>query len=309
MKAWTFTTDAWPLAERARAWEGAMHRLGLPVGGLPDGTGPRASVTSLTSPLGLEFALIDAGPQTISSGRADLPSALWLWAMLEGRARIEGEGVNQVLNAGDIAYGPSGRMATLILPARCRLLCVRLPQVALGHHLVGNLRSDRLIADDGLAGVFSGLLAATARSLANLSDDELRPVELALTEFLGTLLAEEAGLAEAQSGGAQLHRLSQIVEGLLADPDLSLARLASESGLAPRTIQKIFAAGDDTFAGYVRARRLERSRADLESPLSAALSIAEIARRWGFSDPAYFSRAFRSAFGASPRDHRRESRA
>lgn len=35
--------------------------------------------------------------------------------------------------------------------------------------------------------------------------------------------------------------------------------------------------------------------------------ISEIAYQWGFSDMAYFSRAFKIRYNLSPRDYRRES--
>jgi AraC-like DNA-binding protein len=37
------------------------------------------------------------------------------------------------------------------------------------------------------------------------------------------------------------------------------------------------------------------------------LTVAEIARRVGISDPGYFSRQFRSTHGASPREWRAQS--
>jgi AraC-like DNA-binding protein len=308
MKAWTFTTSAYPPAARAGAWRDAMFRLGLPVGELAEAEPPSASVTCLTSPLGMEFAVIDAGAQTISGRRTDLPAAIWLAVLLEGGARIESEGLNQDMQPGDIAYGPTGRAATLVMETACRLMFVRAPRVALDHRLivVRGLQVGRLKADRALVGVFSGLLVATAQALPNLSVDQLRPVELALTEFLAAALAESI-LGASPSGGVSphLHRISQTLETLLPDPNLSLRRLAEASGVSPRYIQKLFAAADDTFGHYLRTRRLERCRADLSSPLCARLSISEICFRWGFNDSAHFSRAFRNQYGLSPREHRR----
>ena len=306
MKAWTFSTDDLPPAGRAEAWRAAMHRLGLPVGEAAPGAPAKASVTSLTSPLGIEFALIEAGAQVISGRRADLPPAIWLLVLVEGAARIQSEGLDEAMAPGDIAYGPSGHQATLVMRLRCKMLCVRAPRVALDHRLIAvdALAIGRLAADKGIAGVFSGLLMATAHSLPHLSDDELRPVEIALTEFLGAILAERAGAASGATS-PHLHRVSQIIETLLPDPGLNLRRLAGASGVSPRTIQKLFTEAGDTFGRYVRSRRLERCRNDLASPLSAALSIAEICARWGFHDQAHFSRAFRKEYGLSPRQHRR----
>ena len=309
MKPWRFTTRSYPPAARAAAWREAMFRLGLPVGELAEAEPPSASVTCLTSPLGMEFALIDAGAQTISGRRTDLPAAIWLAVLVEGRARIESEGHEEAMRAGDIAYGPTGRAASLVLETSCRLMFVRAPRVALNHRLIAvrGLKVGRLEAGAGLTAVFSGLLTATAQALADLTVEQLRPVELAMTEFLATALAEKMQ-GEALGGAGispHLHRICQTLETLLSDPELSLRRLADKCGVSPRYIQKLFAAADDTFGHYLRTRRLERCKMDLSSPLAARLSISEICYRWGFNDSAHFSRAFRNQYGLSPREHRR----
>jgi acetamidase/formamidase/AraC-like DNA-binding protein len=103
-----------------------------------------------------------------------------------------------------------------------------------------------------------------------------------------------------------LHRIAQTVERRLAEPELSLADVANENGMSVRNLQKLFEAFDKTFSTYVRSRRLERCRDDLGSPLLNQLSISEICYRWGFTDPAYFSRTFREEFSLSPREFRKK---
>ncbi len=311
MRAWQFSTASYPAPDRADAWRNAMHRLGLPVGELADSEPPSASVTCLTSPLGMEFALIDAGPQAISGRRTDQPASVWLAVLLDGVASLESEGVEQSLSVGDIAYGPTGRAASLVLETQCRLMFVKAPRVALDHRLVAvrGLKIGRLDARTGVAQIFSGLLAATADALDELTADQLRPVELALTEFLAASLAELTN-GEAFGLGGQsphLHRICQSIETLLPNPDLSLRKLADKNGVSPRYIQKLFASAEDTFGHYLRVRRLERCRMDLASPMCARLSISEICFRWGFNESAHFSRAFRNQYGLSPREYRRDA--
>jgi AraC-like DNA-binding protein len=309
VEAWRFSTDTYPAGERATAWRDAMYRLGLPVGELAESDPPNASVTCLTSPMGMEFSLIDAGAQAISGRRTDLPAAIWLAVLLEGEATLQSEGVNQVMAVGDIACGPTGRAASLVMRTRCRLMFVRAPRVALDHRLVAvrGLKIGLLEGGGGVARIFSGFLGVTASALPDLTVDQLRPVELALTEFLAASLAELSD-SEAMGAGAMsphLHRICQTIETLLPDPELSLRRLADRSGVSPRYIQKLFAAAQDTFGHYLRSRRLERCRMDLGSPMCTRLSISEICFRWGFNDSAHFSRAFRNQYGLSPREHRR----
>ncbi len=318
MKAWSFSTDSHPRAERAEAWREAMSRLGLPIEGLSDAEPASASVICQTSPLGLEFALVEAGAQAISGRRTGQPAAVWLAVLLSGEATLVTDDLAEDLIAGDIAYGPTGQAAALRLETRCRLMFVRAPRVALDHRLIApvSLRVGRLQGATGVAHILSGLLRATADGLEDLTIDQLRPVELALTEFLAICLVEGGAETDALGGGtgsgaptAHLQRLCQTIETLLPDPDLSLRRVADEEGVSPRYVQKLFASADETFSHYLRTRRLERCRTDLASPQHARLSISEICFRWGFNGSAHFSRAFRDQYGQSPREFRQSAAA
>ncbi|CAN5266165.1 hypothetical protein BH10PSE4_BH10PSE4_04060 [soil metagenome] len=318
MKAWSFSTDSHPRAERAEAWREAMSRLGLPIEGLSDAEPASASVICQTSPLGLEFALVEAGAQAISGRRTGQPAAVWLAVLLSGEATLVTDDLAEDLVAGDIAYGPTGQAAALRLETRCRLMFVRAPRVALDHRLIApvSLRVGRLQGATGVAHILSGLLRATADGLEDLTIDQLRPVELALTEFLAICLVEGGAETDALGSGAgsgaptaHLQRLCQTIETLLPDPDLSLRRVADEEGVSPRYVQKLFASADETFSHYLRTRRLERCRTDLASPQHGRLSISEICFRWGFNGSAHFSRAFRDQYGQSPREFRQSAAA
>jgi len=55
---------------------------------------------------------------------------------------------------------------------------------------------------------------------------------------------------------------------------------------------------------WIKTRRLEACRRALVSPRSQHLSVTEVASRFGFSNPAFFSRAFTAQYGVSPRRYR-----
>jgi AraC-like DNA-binding protein len=314
MKAWSFSTDSHPRAERAEAWREAMSRLGLPIGGLSDAEPASASVICQTSPLGIEFALVEAGAQAISGRRLGQQAAVWLAVLLSGEATLVTDDLAEGLVPGDIAFGPTGQAAALRLETRCRLMFVRAPRVALNHRLIApvSLRVGRLECATGVSHILSGLLRATADGLEDLTVDQLRPVELALTEFLAICLVEGGAEIDGLGAGAptaHLQRLCQTIETLLPDPDLSLRRVADEEGVSPRYVQKLFASADETFSHYLRTRRLDRCRTDLASPQYGRLSISEICFRWGFNGSAHFSRAFRDQYGLSPREFRQSAAA
>jgi len=309
VKAWRFSTEAYAPNERREAWREAMVRLRLPVEAAAGDDEASASVTSLVSPMGMEFSLVSAGAQEISGRNPDQPAAIWLAVLLEGQAVLDDGRREVAIQAGDIVFGPTGMAAALRLHTRFRLLFITAPRVALDHRLVAprSLRIGHLPAAVGMNHVFSGLLRAVADTLDDLAGDQLRPVELAVTEFLVAGLAAEIAQPHGPAAvrEAHLHRVRQAIESLLAEPDLRLGQVAEAAGVSPRYLQKLFAAAQESFTHYVRLRRLERCRLDMLSPRHAETSISSIAFRWGFNGSAHFSRAFRAQYGVSPRQYRR----
>ena len=57
-------------------------------------------------------------------------------------------------------------------------------------------------------------------------------------------------------------------------------------------------------ADYIREQRLRRCLADLLSAQHVHRQIADVAYRWGFSDPGSFAKAFKQRFGRTPSDAR-----
>lgn len=303
--AWSFSTDG---QTSTRQWRDTMERLGLLVSGQPDVEPLGASVLCLTSPLGVEFMLVDAANQSIS-GRGGLePRATWMATLLRGRASLVSDKRGDAMSPGDIAYGSSDQAVGVKLEAGCRLLFVRAPQVVtdLQADATEDARVSHLATAGGSVRILSGLLGATGNVLRDLTVQQLRPVEMALTEFFTLWTIEREG--HDLESRANLRRLRQAVESQMPDPGFSLRRLADSEGVSPRYVQRLFGANGETFSGYVRMRRLERCRLDLMSPQHAARSIPEIYNRWGFKGSTQFSRAFRKRFGASPRQMRRQAR-
>ena len=290
-----------------------MHRLCLPVGEVHRDPGFRGSVSSRVSPLGIEFAVVDASPHEISGKYMDQPAAMWLVLLLRGTAQLIHNDRCVELEPEDIAYGPCRTEATMRFPADFRALHVRIPRLTLSPRVLApfSLRIGHLRARSGVDHILAGMLRALAETLEDVQYAELRPVELALTEFLITSLGGEKtvfGLGgSAGARASHLHRICQSIETMLGDPELSLGRVADEHGVSTRYLQKLFAASGTSFSQYLRTRRLERCRADLASPLHNRLSISEICFRWGFNGSAHFSRVFRNEYGTSPREYRNAS--
>lgn len=71
-----------------------------------------------------------------------------------------------------------------------------------------------------------------------------------------------------------------------------------------RALHALFEHHEATVSGWIRHRRLERSRRDLADPAQRDVPVSAVATRWGLVNHAHFSRAFRAAYGLSPVDYR-----
>jgi AraC-like DNA-binding protein len=71
-----------------------------------------------------------------------------------------------------------------------------------------------------------------------------------------------------------------------------------------RYLYKLFETEPTGVAGWIRERRLERCRRDLLDPALAERPVSAVAARWGLTNAAHFSRAFRAAYGLSPLAYR-----
>ncbi|MCW5770711.1 MAG: helix-turn-helix domain-containing protein, partial [Rhodospirillaceae bacterium] len=315
MKALSFNTETYSKHQRHDAWREVLSELCL-QSDPPHIADERffGSVARLVSPLGIRFARIASSPQEIACRAHDKSDALWMVLLLEGRATVS-DGTKAIrLSPGDIAYGPTRGGSTLTLETDFRLLMVQMPEIVVAPRLLGPrslLGATFVSGKRGVGQVFAGLLRSIADSIESLTAEQIQPVELALSEFLVASMARDA--ASQAKGGASgwqvalIQRICQTIDTRLSDPDLSMAQIAVEHGISTRYLQKLFHSVHESFAHYLRNRRLERCRTDLVNPLYAQLSISDICFRWGFSDSAHFSRTFRKQFGVSPREWRARS--
>ncbi|MFJ1730840.1 helix-turn-helix domain-containing protein [Streptomyces sp. NPDC088254] len=124
--------------------------------------------------------------------------------------------------------------------------------------------------------------------------------------------ASGPGEPDREAPGAPVHcrrcalrrQIDAFIQRRLGDPDLTPATIAEAHHISVRYLYQIFDTHQMTVAAWIRHCRLEHCHRDLADPRLRSHSIRVIANRWGFSDAAHFSRAFRAAYGISPRDHR-----
>ena len=103
---------------------------------------------------------------------------------------------------------------------------------------------------------------------------------------------------------ALLERIKAFIEAHLADAQLTPDFIANRHGISRRYLYGLFEDERAAVADYIWQRRLQRCGEALADPGSLRRNISEIAFHWGFNDASHFSRAFRRAFGMTPRRYR-----
>jgi AraC-like DNA-binding protein len=104
------------------------------------------------------------------------------------------------------------------------------------------------------------------------------------------------------------NRIKSFIEHNLGERDLTIERIAQAVECSVRTLHRVFEdENGSSLSDYIWQRRLSRCAEDLRSSGSATRSITDIAYSWGFNSSSHFSKAFKAAYGASPRLFRESS--
>jgi AraC-like DNA-binding protein len=87
-----------------------------------------------------------------------------------------------------------------------------------------------------------------------------------------------------------------------AGQPVTIAEIAARAGVTPRALQYAFRRHYDmTITGYLRQIRLERAHRELKAAdHTTGETVANIARRWGWANPAGFAAAYRKQYGVPP---------
>jgi AraC-like DNA-binding protein len=156
-----------------------------------------------------------------------------------------------------------------------------------------------------IASEFCSMLASEGSSLEETVrtrlGDELMDV-LALALDMGD---KDDFSEDATAQKARLRSVKAWIEQHLADPDLSLEKIARSNGVSLRHLHYLFRLTDLSASEWILDRRLLRCHDALIRPELRSLSVTEVAYRFGFRSSSHFSTVFRRKFGHSPSELRR----
>jgi AraC-like DNA-binding protein len=291
----------------------AMARSIVPVElDFPDGSPVvRGSVTDLGS-LRLTSIASNATKveRTTKLARDEMLPSVMLGLQLSGTSLVIQDGREAVVRPGDLVLYRSTSPYTLIDPNGYRQHQVRMPleRLALPRDVIGQVTAVKLapghpVAD--LTSVYFGHLSSRSKALSDGGGDMVSQPGIELIRaVIGTHLDTASATAtEALHATLQL-RILEYARAHLGDPDLNAAQIAAEHHISVRHLYNVLAGGGISLGDWIRSRRLEGCRADLERTGTSEASIASVAQRWGFRNASNFGRVFRADCGLSPREWR-----
>ncbi|MGW1259637.1 helix-turn-helix domain-containing protein [Streptomyces sp. NPDC002513] len=252
------------------------------------------------------------GPRAAAEHDGD---AIALLVPRNGTVRLVQDGRGAHVESGQLALIDLRRPFSVEQRDTVRIMFFRLPAHVL--HVPG----DALRTLSARALTPKGGVAALLAPLLRRLDDTASRIPAAVGERLGGIVTElVAALIDdvyeacetmdrlPRTGPQQLvASIRQYIDRHLHDPDLSAEDIARAHLISVRYLHRLFQGEGVTVGRLILHRRVEECARELARRGRVGPSISVVASRWGFRNPAHFSRAFKAVHGESPQQWRRHA--
>jgi len=230
----------------------------------------------------------------------------FLCFVLAGAAHLTQGGRRSELEAGDLAVLDSTREYAIDIPSRMDSLWITIPRYRLEGRMarLSTRMACKVDGQSGVGHVVSALLRAALAEAPRITAQEANRVANTLLDLLCTAIPDSDDGADTRAStyrSSTMRRIQEFIEARLDDERLNAAAVAQAHGLSVRYLSKLFESQGISISRWIRIRRLERCRADLEARFDRDRLISDIALSHGFRNICHFNRAFRAHFGCAPR--------
>ena len=312
-RARVLRTEDVPQADRFDQWRHWVSAAFVPVECLPGSREPFRGEMACWELGELRVSRVAAGPHQALRTRRMIASAdagyYKVGLLTHGSCRLSQRGREALLRPGDLVIYDCRRPYTMVFDEPHEGSFLMFP--------CDRLRLPPAVVDQVLATPVSGrhstgsLVAPFLRRLvANLEQPENsvnRRLADNVLDLLATMFGERASGPPADPAAARRSLLLTVcawIDRNLGEPGLDPEAVARANHISVRYLHRLFHEQGTSVARWVRESRLDHCRRDLEDPALAERGVLAIARRWGFGDPAHFSKIFKAAYGAPPAQYR-----
>ncbi|MEU6238050.1 helix-turn-helix domain-containing protein [Kitasatospora sp. NPDC047058] len=302
--------------EKAAVWRGAVSRTTVPVEVRPLTGRPFDGLVESHRLGYVRISTLEADAARLSRTAALIARAplsepqVGVGVQVSGRAVLEQDGRRAEVPPGGLVLYDTARPYAVDYPERFRTHLFHLPRrlLAVPERDLRDASATAVGPAEGCGPVllpFLGVLAASVDAYPAPVGDRLAGSVADLLSALVAQLVRSRTTDEPDGPSAHLvRRVREYVDHHLADPELAPERIAQAHHISVRYLHRLFEDEGVTVGRLVQRRRLEACARELARRGRTSPTVSAVAQRWGFVNPAHFSRAFRAAYGVSPREWR-----
>ncbi|WP_030061611.1 MULTISPECIES: helix-turn-helix domain-containing protein [Streptomyces] len=201
------------------------------------------------------------------------------------------------------AGGPGARVEGVGIDLPAELL-------PLPAHQLRDLLGRRLSGRTGTGALLAEFLVSLDRRAADLQPAEASRLGAVLVDLVAAWLARELDAGSAPTRDVRQRTMVEDVRAFirhnLHDPDLTPSAVAAAHHISVSYLHRLFTqqSQGETVAAWIRGQRLRKAHRDLADPVLHTVPIHAIAAHCGIPRASDFGRAFRAAYGLTPREHR-----
>lgn len=304
--------------EKAGFWSGAVSRTLVPVEVRPLTDRPFDGLMESHRLGYVRISTLEADAARLSRTAALIARAplgepqVGVGVQVSGRAVLEQDGRRAEVPPGGLVVYDTARPYTVDHPDRFRTHLFHLPRRLLGvpERDLRQASARAVGPEEGYGPVllpFLGVLAASAHSYPAPVGDQLAG---SVADLFSALIAQLSHARAAHEPGSPnehlVSRVREYIDQHLGDPELSPRRIARAHHISVRYLHRLFEGEGEgvTVSRLIQRLRLDACARELARRGHAAPTVSAVAQRWGFADPAHFSRTFRAAYGVPPREWR-----
>ncbi|MEU5085537.1 helix-turn-helix domain-containing protein [Streptomyces sp. NPDC021356] len=306
------STDAVPDRDRLDRWRAALGAALVPMAVTPRGGGPLSGRITGGRLGHLRVCSLAADAQRMSGTAAHHPARdegpVAVLVLTAGTATLLQDGRHAVAGAGDLLVYDTARPYTLDFPERfaCHLLHLPRRGLEVSERELRGVMVATVAATDGIGAVLGPFLARLLGSAHSYGPAVGARLAVTVMDLFATLVAERSPSGGAGTGRGELVlRIRDHIDRHLEDPGLAPETVAAAHHISVRYLHRLFEDEGITVARLIQRRRLQECARELARGGRAAPAVAAVAHRWGFVNPAHFSRVFRGMYGHTPSEWRR----
>ncbi|WP_063807347.1 helix-turn-helix domain-containing protein [Streptomyces caeruleatus] len=308
------------MADRVDAWREKLSRIHAPV----DLVCPPASdfrAQQCVVPLGSALVWSSVwSPQTIRRTprliRGSDPEMIHLSLITKGAVGFRMGGPDALYGPYELRTNDSSRPFDIFLgPQRevVEAVSVDVPRarLALPSDDLGRVIGHRLTGQQGVGALLTALLTNLMDKRHSYTVVDAPRLETILVDLLAAVFANALDAMDSLPAESRRRtlalRIQAFIRDHLHDPGLTPATIAAAHHISISHLHRLFQDRETTVSGWIRHLRLERACEMLADPARRDVPVHLVAVRAGFEHHPVFTRAFRSAYGMSPRDYRRRA--